>query len=232
MPMTEQIKEHPILFSALMVRAILEGRKTVTRRAAKIQPRSRADIGSYGKGQPFIRNPDATKRNPGCPYGRPGDRMWVRETWGVISHDFDEQGNMIDWNPDRPATAIRELPFGRGYYSGHVIYRADGEAEWAGDDDGGGDTRSAWHPSIHMPRAASRILLEITDVRVERLQDISRADIRAEGLQCPPEMESDDVSPNYRDWYPAAWRELWESTGGNWHANPWSWVVEFKRVTP
>ncbi|WP_206682947.1 hypothetical protein [Pseudomonas baltica] len=230
--MTEQIKEHPILFSALMVRAILEGRKTVTRRAAKIQPRSRADIGSYGKGQPFIRNPDATKRNPGCPYGRPGDRMWVRETWGVISHDFDEQGNMIDWNPDRPATAIRELPFGRGYYSGHVIYRADGEAEWAGDDDGGGDTRSAWHPSIHMPRAASRILLEITDVRVERLQDISRADIRAEGLQCPPEMESDDVSPNYRDWYPAAWRELWESTGGNWHANPWSWVVEFKRVTP
>ncbi|KAF6681957.1 hypothetical protein HFD98_26970, partial [Pseudomonas sp. EKM23D] len=75
---------------------------------------------------------------------------------------------MIDWTPDRPATPIREMPFGRGYYSGHAIYRADGEAVWAGDDDGGGDDRSAWKPSIHMPRAASRILLEITDVRVER----------------------------------------------------------------
>ena len=93
-------------------------------------------------------------------------------------------------------------------------------------------TTGKGRPSIHMPRWASRILLEITDVRVERLQDISRADIRAEGLQCPPELASDDVSPNYRDWYPAAWKELWNSTGGDWDANPWVWVVEFKRVTP
>jgi len=69
-------------------------------------------------------------------------------------------------------------------------------------------------------------------VRVERLQDISRSDIRAEGLVCPPELTSDDVSPNYRDWFPAAWQELWESTGGNWDANPWVWVVEFKLVKP
>ena len=216
------MKERPILFKGPLVRAILSGQKTVTRRPLKM-PHGFWETSATGELVPIPAN---------CPYGKPGDRLWVRETWGVISHDFDEHGNMIDWEPDRPASPIREMPFGHGYYSGHVIYRADGEAAWAGDDDGGGDDRSAWKPSIHMPRIASRILLEITDVRVERLQDISRADIRAEGLQCPPELASDDVSPNYRDWYPAAWRELWESTGGDWNANPWVWVVEFKRVTP
>jgi hypothetical protein len=109
--------------------------------------------------------------------------------------------------------------------NGDLVYAADGLTPYEQD-------QPKWKPSIHMPRWASRILLEITDVRVERLQDISRADIRAEGLQCPPDLASDDVSPNYRDWYPAAWRELWESTGGDWDANPWVWVVEFKRVTP
>lgn len=219
-----QVKERPILFSAPMVRAILEGRKTVTRRPVK------------GAGLKWLEEftPEyvADPANSLCPFGKPGERLWVRETWGVISHDFDEQGNMVDWVPDRPATPIREMPFGRGYYSGHAIYRADGEVVWAGDDDGGGDDRPAWKPSIHMPRRACRILLEITNVRVERLQDISRSDIRAEGLQCPPELASDDVSPNYRDFYPAAWKELWNSTGGDWDANPWVWVVEFKRVTP
>ncbi len=75
-----QAKERPILFSAPMVRAILEGRKMVTRRPVKVQPNSRGDIGSYGLGQPFIRHPEPTKRNPECPYGRSGDRLWVRET--------------------------------------------------------------------------------------------------------------------------------------------------------
>lgn len=221
------IKERPILFSAPMVRAILEGRKTVTRREVKKQ--AALDCLAAGFEPAFLALPGNADL---CPYGQPGERLWVRETWGVISHDFDEHGNMVDWKPDRPATPIREMRFGRGYYSGHVIYRADGEATWAGDDAGGGDDRSAWKPSIHMPRIASRILLEITEVRVERLQGISRSDIRAEGLECPPELASDDVSPNYRDWYPAAWRELWESINsvGAWDANPWVWVVEFKRV--
>ena len=220
-------KERPILFSAPMVRAIREGRKTVTRREVKKQ--AALDCLAAGFDPAFL----ALRGNADlCPYGQPGERLWVRETWGVISHDFDEHGHMIDWKPDRPASAIREMRFGQGYYSGHVIYRADGEAAWAGDDDGGGDDRSAWKPSIHMPRIASRILLEITEVRVEGLQDISRSDIRAEGLECPPELAGDDVSPNYRDWYPAAWRELWESINGAgaWDANPWVWVVEFKRV--
>ncbi|MFJ5297441.1 hypothetical protein ACIQAL_13060 [Pseudomonas sp. NPDC088368] len=231
------IKERPILFSAPMVRAILEGRKSVTRRALKVQPHIDASgnfcVGQYNYGQDLDGTP-MTRHfvKSHCPYGQPGDRLWVRETWGVISHDFDEHGNMIDWVPDRPATPIREMPFGRGYYSGHAIYRADREAVWASDDDGGGDDRSAWKPSIHMPRRASRILLEITDVRVERLQDISRRDIRAEGLECPPELASDDVSPNYRDWFPAAWRKLWEAINGagSWDKNPWVWVITFRRL--
>jgi hypothetical protein len=98
-----QSKERPILFSVPMMRAILEGRKTVTRRMLKVQPRSKADIGGYGLGQPIIRNPDVTNPNPECPYGTPDDRLWVRETWGVISHYFDEHGNMVDWVPDWPA---------------------------------------------------------------------------------------------------------------------------------
>ena len=108
------IKERPILFSAPMVRAILEGRKTVTRRAVKIQPRSKADIGSYGLGQPFIRNPDVTKPNPECPYGRAGDRLWValraidlpREAIARIGYalceadprrDLEQFADVLDW---------------------------------------------------------------------------------------------------------------------------------------
>jgi hypothetical protein len=224
------IKERPILFSTPMVRAILESQKTVTRRMVKVQPRSKADIGSYGMGQPFIRNPDVTRPNPECPYGRPGERLWMRETWGVISHDFDEHGNMVDWVPDRAAMPIREMPFGRGYYSGHVIYRADGEAEWAGDDDGGGEPRSAWKPSIHMPRVASRILLEITGVRVERLQDTSEEQAEAEGigfLRAAPDFDETLTAKQL-------FEILWDHINGNgaWAANPWVWVVEFKRVTP
>ncbi len=226
-----EVKERPILFSGPMVRAILDGQKTVTRRAVKTQPRSKGDIGSYGVGQPFIRHPDPTKRNPECPYGRPGDRLWVRETWGVISHTWNEHGDMVDWVPDRPATAIRELPFGRGYYSGHVIYAADGANEWAGDDDGGGEPRSAWHPSIHMPRLASRILLEVTSIRVERLQDITEAQAKAEGvLSCERDIDEEGNGYSPLELFGGLWTMIHGTE--SWHANPWVWVVEFKRVTP
>jgi hypothetical protein len=228
------IKERPILFSAPMVRAILEGRKTVTRRPVK-----GAGLQWLEEFTPeYVANPE----NGLCPYGNPNDRLWLRETWGVISHDFDEQGNMIDWTPDRPATPIREMPFGRGYYSGHAIYRADGEAAWAGDDDGGGDDRSAWKPSIHMPRIASRILLEVTAVRVERLQDISDRQIESEGVDLDALADGQDrydmchagSGAGGRPTLRTAWRDLWQSINGpaSWDANPWVWVVEFKRVTP
>ncbi len=220
-----QAKERPILFSAPMVRAILEGRKTVTRRA--LNERALKNIG-YGvqlgechelPSEGPLHPNSIGYYNDFCPFGQPGDRLWVRETWGH-THNVNGQD---DW-PGRPHIA-------REGDKSVTIYRADGPWSWC-DDDGFGSDRSYWKPSIHMFRSDSRILLEITEVRVERLQAISRADIRAEGLVCPPELASDDVSPNYRDWYPAAWRELWESTGGDWEANPWVWVVEFKQVTP
>ena len=217
--MTMPIKERPILFAGPMVRAILEGRKTVTRRALNAQALKNIGYGvqlgechELPSEGPLHPN-SIDYYNDFCPYGQPGDRLWVRETW------MDLRGTGVEHRPD-PSGPLQRY-----------AYRADSPpGSYA--DEARKDFGLKWKPSIHIPRVASRILLEITGVRVERLQDISRADIRAEGLQCPPELASDDVSPNYRDWYPAAWRELWESTGGDWDANPWVWVVEFKRVAP
>lgn len=193
-----QIKERPILFSAPMVRAILDGRKTVTRRPVK------------GAGLKWLEEftPEyvADPANSLCPFGKPGDRLYVRETF----------------NRTNPGGA-----------EGVYYYRADGEFPKC---IGGGkftDSES-WKPSIHMPRAASRILLEITDVRVERLQDITYEQAVAEGVHRGPLREwcaSDEGGACHK--YPVpAFRDLWQSTGGDWDANPWVWVVEFKRVQP
>lgn len=220
--MKPEIKTRPILMNGAMVRALLDGSKTQTRRIVK-------KVGLAAPAPQSVIDGAATYAGgmvAHCPYGQPGDRIWVRETWGVISHAWDEACNLIDWAPDRPATAISEMPFGQGYYSGHVIYAADGSFEWSGDDDGDGDPRSAWHPSIHMPRRASRILLEIVSVRVERLHDISTEDIIAEGLSTT--LRGYDAECYLRD----QWRKLWESTGGDWDSNPWLWVISFKRVMP
>ena len=175
-----QVKERPILFSAPMVRAILEGRKTVTRREVKKRPA--LDCLGAGYEPAFLTLPANADL---CPYGKPGDRLWVRETWYC---DHFELMRGLYLKPD-------DLNVGEAIDDGTLIYAADGLNPYEAD-------QPIWKPSIHMPRWASRILLEITDVRVERLQDISLADIRAEGLQCPPELASDDVSPHYRDWYP------------------------------
>ena len=236
--------ERGMIFNGEMVRALLSGRKTQTRRIVKgtdgaVKFCKEWDIN--GK-EVFVvlGEKDHTGMNPvlgaiSCPFGAVGDRIWVRETWGVVSHAFSDDGLMIDWVPDRPATAINEMPFGNGYYSGHAIYAADGDFTW-GDDDGYEDGRSCWKPSIHMPRAASRILLEITNVRVERLNAISEEDARAEGIidggciNCgePEPCGCANPEPDATD----AFAYLWQSIYGqdNWNANPWVWVIEFKRV--
>lgn len=198
-------KEHPILFSAPMVRAILEGRKTQTRRIAKEFDGKDVDA--------IIRR---FPNQQGCPYGQPGDRLWVRETV---------------WIP-RPRTRHDMLEVADTWPK--CIYSADTDAieiEWMKEH------RWKQRPSIHMPRWASRITLEVTRVRVERLKDISAEDAIAEG-----------VNPSYRHIAPDciaaaelqckaardAFRDLWESINGagSWSANPWVWVVEFKRITP
>ncbi|HHL3745910.1 TPA: hypothetical protein ACQ8IT_001510 [Klebsiella quasipneumoniae] len=235
------MKERGMIFNGEMVRAILDGRKTQTRRIMDPQPDD--DIERSIFPNPEVIGWKSSRRHKHGSttahfyhYGKPGDRIWVRETWGVVSHAFSDDGLMIDWVPDRPATAIHEMPFGNGYYSGYAIYAADGDFTW-GDDDGYEDGRSCWKPSIHMPKAASRILLEITDVRVERLNAISEEDATAEGV--PP---AGSLLPDYPGTFltpkgdfataKVAFQRLWESIYGeeSWKANPWVWVIEFKRV--
>lgn len=184
------MKERPILFSASMVRAILEGRKTQTRRVVKRIPLEWLESGLHPD---FVAFPE----NGLSPYGQPGDRLWVRESWA--------------YHPDFPESTHR------------AIYRADPGVE---------NDVPRWRPSIHMPRWASRINLEVTGVRVERLQEISESDAKAEGCSVPEIIYPDEPKEHYS--YAAAYKHLWESINGpgSWDANPWVWVVEFRRIAP
>lgn len=237
------MKERGIIFNGEMVRALLDGRKTQTRRIVSDRHLNLIDIGSQiGECYPLECGVDHANSQSyyreHCPFGIVGDRIWVRETWGVVSHELDEDGRIQPCSPDRPATAINEMPFGNGFYSGHAIYAADGDFTW-GDDDGYEDGRSCWKPSIHMPRAACRILLEITGVRIERLNGISEADAEAEGIDMDALADSQDCydciadhNMTGRPTATGAFKYLWESIYGeeSWKANPWVWVIEFKVV--
>ena len=198
------MKETGLIFKAPMVRAILEGRKTQTRRVAK--PVKHPDLGNlYTPGALAMGREPQHVIDRACPLGQPGDRIYVRETFvqgykedpetGAV-RDYDEEGN------DIPMT---------------TWYRAtDGGITWCDDD--GWETNVPWKPAIHMPKALARIWLEITGVRVERLQDISHADAVAEG------MAFDDAIYDYS--------KLWEKINGPgaWDANPWVWVIDFRRA--
>lgn len=191
-------KERPILFSAPMVRAILDGSKTQTRRAMKLQPADDIHPVSlpnrkYMGWESSLRHAHGTTTVHLCPYGVPGDRLWVRETW--------------------------QQHLGNGGDSRFATYRAT-------DPEGAGP----WRPSIFMPRWVSRILLEITDVRVQRLQEISGSDALAEGIERPHSPDPTTVAEL------AVWRfrQLWESINGtgSWDANPWVWAIAFRRLQP
>lgn len=200
-----QIKERPILFSGAMVRAILGGLKTQTRRVFKFKETNQ--VPSHPDKLDF------TNYSPiHCPYGKPGDRLWVRETWN--HYDL--------WTPGP-----------EGY--GKAVYRATDEP---GKEVG-------WRPSIFMPRWASRINLEITNVRVERLNDISAEDVVAEGVDLHPDNITRDLEPYFPEptddliddawtaYYRTGFAELWDKINGKkqpWSSNPWVWVVEFKKV--
>lgn len=217
------VKERPILFSAPMVRALLDGSKTQTRRAVKL-PRTRDAfvLEDHGAGWWPYQSDDGESSlcNDGmehpytCPYGKPGDRLWVREN---------------GW--ERPERTPRQMREGADTWAPYY-FDADG-LSWSDAED-----LKAWgfkrRPSIHMPRWASRILLEITNVRVERLQDISESDARAEG--CDPWNDLAGVSGvtvaelvwGYRRAYAHLWDQI--NGAGAWDANPWVWAVSFKRI--
>ncbi|UVM53542.1 hypothetical protein LOY37_14260 [Pseudomonas sp. B21-012] len=228
-----QAKERPILFSGPMVRAILEGRKTVTRRPVKDgqiprldypdSPEPWAAVGQHHPRYGFVvqgKTEDECAAKLGelgaCPFGEPGDRLWVRETW-FCDHYEVMRGPYL--KPD-------DLDVVQARDDGTLVYAADGLEPYEAD-------QPTWKPSIHMPRWASRILLEITAVRVERLQDITLEQAIAEGVDADMCRQYLETSPSRFECKAAAihgFAGLWQSTGGNWDANPWVWVVEFKRI--
>lgn len=225
------MRERGIIFNDEMVRAVLEGSKTQTRRIIKgcptVQdgwypdrynnseewtfwgPRGSADAGRCTL--PFVK----------CPFGAVGDRLWVRETWQAIYDYTDEHGNVEE------RRYAQSIPKQKSYW--HPVYAAA-----RGNEDR--ETRGfPWCPSIHMPRWASRITLEITGVRVERLNNISEEDAQSEGVQ--------QLRGGFWRHYQPGWTQhqlsargsfltLWDSIYGeeSWQANPWVWVIEFKRV--
>ena len=183
--------EHPILFSGPMVLAILDGRKTQTRRLAWVRHDREDSPALVTK----VENGNRYRASP-WQKARPGDRLWVRETWRPI-HSSDPQ---------------------RG-----ARYRAD-----LGRDD------TLWRPSIHMPRWASRITLEVTGVKIERVQEISEEDALAEGFE-PQPWRSDDPTVHRdasRDWFSDLWSSLHKKPGSRWEDNPLVVVSSFKRVEP
>lgn len=223
-------KERPILFSGPMVKAILEGKKTQTRRVVKLRHKFWKGLSldgalfdpGFGDGAYLkVKGRDDTYHRLYCPHGNVGDRLWVRETFTCFTHGLPEYPDECDHIHGAAARAKYSDP--TGIYSVEelaVVYKADGDSE-----------PDRWEPGIHMPRWASRLLLEITAIRVERLNDISRHDAIAEGG--PPSHRSiDRISAQfgYPDFSRSWFGQLWESINGegSWKENPWVWVVEFK----
>ncbi|HBS6293330.1 TPA: hypothetical protein RGL45_004892 [Klebsiella pneumoniae] len=210
------MKERGMIFNSEMVRAILDGRKTQTRRPIKWKQTRFTEIGEREDGSKWPWSEDAEHAcdfwHP-CPFGAVGDRIWVRETFCTVDDTQYGGGKWVDY---------RATPkFEASHPAGWDCAPNDAEA-------------LKWRPSIHMPRWASRILLEITDVRVERLNAISQEDAQAEGMELTgwrPTYSDPDSGGEVLTPYDN-FAQLWESIYGeeSWKANPWVWVIEFKRV--
>lgn len=190
------MNEKPILFNAEMVRAILNGRKTQTRRVVKPQPLAIGDQFGYSQGA----------RDDLCPYGQVGDLLWVRETWCTV--DYSEHELCVDYLASNKTLWINP---GRVQFEKYTYENFD----------------SKTRPSIFMPRWASRITLRVTDVRIERVQDIAEDDAREEGVTPPKTSPGLDFMK-----HELGFRSLWDSInakrGYGWNVNPWVWVVEFE----
>lgn len=211
-------KERPILFSTEMVKAILDGRKTQTRRVIKppnkfSKPNNWTSVVEHSGGGWMATDGDPrqlieiSEKGFKCPYGQVGDRLWVRETWRVNKH-FDKMKHS-----ERIWIAMN------GDVYGCIDYKAKSRKE---------DFWGRWRSAMFMPRWASRITLEITDIRVERLNNINENDIINEGVQFPK--GENTLDNNLFE----EWKKLWDSInkkrGYGWEKNPYVWVVEFKKI--
>jgi len=205
------MKELPILFNTAMVNAILEGRKTQTRRVMKPQPFHNWTLATVLQdGQAVFDEPHGYDVHyMKCP-ALPGDHLWVRETWRAEELEGGLDG---------------------------IRYRADGEFRAIQNTRAASDkwmdaarTGDPWRPSIFMPRWASRITLEVTGVRAERVQSITEADAQHEGWDMSnlPEGHCYDCTHHARDWFSELWDSINAKRGYGWNLNPWVWMVEFK----
>jgi hypothetical protein len=229
------MKERPILFNGEMIRALLDGRKTETRRIIKPQPTGAShwwqsfalvadrDVGFYPD------NYEAEPARLSCPLGVTGDLLWVRETF-VLENTDDV--------PDGVPHKIEPGEWGTEVYPHYRATEPEPHIVPPGLEDPY-DDRTRWTPSIFMPRWASRIMLEITSVRVERLQEIDQAGARAEGTEpvmcdtggfepwgapCPDE-------PNWAYGFRQSWDALYAKRGLGWDENPWIWAIAFQRLS-
>jgi hypothetical protein len=220
-------RERPILFSGAMVRAILSGAKTQTRRAIKLPHHNplgqweACTSGGHGardrKGNLVPEEACIWHTRTGdtliCPFGQPGDRLWVRETHAIFPTHGQHRADGERWGPwgGLPSTVSDD--------GKQIAYYREGFDRC---DPG------RWRPSVHMPKWACRLVLEITEVRVERVQAISEADALAEGVSLSA-VEGFERAGIER---PAgfAFRELWLSTGSDWTSNPWAWAISFRQI--
>ncbi|HGM5387443.1 TPA: hypothetical protein ACKP07_000271 [Serratia marcescens] len=217
------MKERPVIFNSEMVRAILDGRKTQTRRViANVSPDNCIPLRKPTKTKDGIYTHVMDAPGHGlCPFGRVGDRLWVRETFAVLGNEdgcpIDWDGNLIKGDEKQAARIYKascwQEPGNYGLWS-----IPDRDTQYEG----------AWRPSIHMPRWASRITLEITAVRVERLNDISHEDAKAEGCCYGRGGGIPDFAVTPADHFPTLWASIYGEE--SWNANPWVWVIEFRRV--
>jgi hypothetical protein len=245
MTTAEQIRERPIIFNADMVRAILDGHKTQTRRLVKPQPNifGPSDASWFDAKSEFWRNSSQYARDC-CPFGSVGDRLWVREAFDIVN----------DPAAYAPGRKPPRLPEGCGEYdAGPYKKRGPNGERWVVDYAADKNTRvmdiagqRKWTPSIHMPRWASRITLEILSVRIERLQKITEADAKVEGVMgLSTELMQDAArrvasegsagAPSYQvgpiDYFRQLWDRLYgKKPGCAWADSPYVWVISFRRV--
>lgn len=230
------MKERPIIFCGEMVEAILKGKKTQTRRIVGPQPIAYGKSSYGGTRSGWVWRPDTLNRSWNdddadpyrckeiatvamageCPYGQVGDRLWVRETFAQCGTVMDERIAYIAYRADAELTATSKfypqiVPSNKSFLK----------------------TLRKWRPSIHMPRWASRITLEITNIRVERVQDIktggylTKSDVQKEG--CPFDNKPELLGSDEEEWFIKLWNSINAKRGYSWESNLWVWVIEFKR---